>query len=112
MTEEHNAGPQARIDLRTLDLGENSAREDQVMRAVMQRITSASTRPDTWESIARMQRRLAAIAAMLLLMAGAVLFAQREQRNSELTDLIENWVASNHIPTNGELLAAYKGYRR
>jgi hypothetical protein len=102
-----------RLDLRVLDIADDALRHNEIARAVMGRITTIRPlRADWWLSLLGAQRRLAAVAAVLLLVAGAVLFADRQTRGDGLTELIEDWAKSSHIPTNGELLAAYQGYSR
>ena len=113
MTEDHNDRPLARLDLRALDVAEDPARSDRMVQAVLERVTTPRARPvESWEWMVRVQRRAAAVAAVLLLVAGAILFTGRETRSDGLNQLIEEWVISNHVPTNGELLVAYKGYSR
>ena len=113
MTETPGKRGQPRLDLRALDLGENHSRADAVMRAVLERITTRASQPEWQEWMARTQRGLAAAAAGLLLLAGALVFAERRRDTGvELTELIETWVISSHVPTNGELLSAYQGYRQ
>ena len=113
MTDEHNDRPLPRLDLRALDVAEDPARNEVMVQAVLERVTTSRVLPvEWWESMARAQRRAAAVAAVLLFLAGAVLFTGRETRSDALNQLIEEWVMSNHVPTNGELLAAYKGYSR
>ena len=49
----------------------------------------------------------------LFLLAGAAVFLRREpETGTDVTLLLEAWVTTGQVPTNGELLAAYKGYRR
>ena len=104
---------ESRLDLRALDATEDPDREDAVIRAVLTRIAKRAllTEWPTW--MTRAQRVLAVAAAVLLLMAGAALFTGREATvPDDAVELIQRWAASSHVPTNGELLAAYRGYRQ
>ncbi|HSA56286.1 MAG TPA: hypothetical protein VLE53_11325 [Gemmatimonadaceae bacterium] len=113
MTETPGERGGPRLDLRALDVGENGPRTDAVMRAVLERITTRASRPEWAAWMARAQRGLAAVAAVLLLLAGTLVFAQRRRDTGvDLTATIETWALSSHVPTNGELLTTYQGYRR
>lgn len=111
MTESRSDHEGSRLDLRLLDVGDEQARADEVMRAVMERIARGATEPDWLVGLVRARRALATVAAILLLIAGA--FVMRESGTDtgiELAEQIESWALTRHAPTNGELLAAYKGY--
>lgn len=113
MTETRGERGGPRLDLRALDLDENRPRADAIMRAVLEQIAPGIDQPEWWAWMARAQRGLAAAAAVLLLLAGALVFAERRSETGvDPTELIETWAASSHVPTNAELLSAYLGYRQ
>jgi hypothetical protein len=113
MTEETDDGHRERLDLRALDVGPIPLREDATVQGVLARITTRSIQPE-WQSwMVPAQRGLAAAAAVFILLAGAMVFLQRgPTTGTDATALIESWVATGQVPTNGELLTAYMGYRR
>ncbi len=111
MTEETDAG--GMLDLRALDAGPIPSREDATVHAVLARITTRSIQPEWHSWMVPAQRGLAAAAAVFILLAGAAVFLRREpETGTDVTLLLEAWVTTGQVPTNGELLAAYKGYRR
>jgi hypothetical protein len=95
-----------RIDLRDFDGPADPRQADRVIGAALARarLSKADRRSDgrtVW----------VAAAALLLLTAGLVLLAPR-RTSEENTALITRWTLSSHVPTNGELLAAFGGYGR
>ncbi len=102
-----------RLDLRALDLAPSAARAQEAVQAVLARLTPRADQPEWWGWISRMQRGLAAAAVVFVLLAGAVILSRRKAEPvADLGALVEAWVASGQVPTNGELLAAYMGYRQ
>jgi hypothetical protein len=102
-----------RLDLRALDAGASASREDAIIQAALARITTRSVQPQWHVWMATAQRGLAAAALVSILLAGAMVFSRHGTGTRvDGTELIESWVASGQVPTNGELLAAYMGYRR
>ena len=102
-----------RLDLRALDVAPGGQCEDATIQAVLARITTRSIQPDWGGWIARVQRGLAAAAVVFALLAGTlILLRPKTEASGDLTVLIESWIASGQVPSNGELLAAYKGYRQ
>lgn len=113
MIDHHEKRAESRLDLRALDASGDADREDAVIRAVLTRISEREPRSEWPVWIARAQRGLAAAAAVLLLLAGASFFSAREvSAPADAVELIQAWAASSHVPTNGELLAAFEGYRQ
>jgi hypothetical protein len=101
--------PEGRLDLRTLDAADNPGRTDAVVRHVISRIeTSRAQRADELRLV-RYQRRMLAAAAVLAAVATAAVV--RSRGSAESADIIVDWATSSHVPTNGELLAAFHGYR-
>ena len=100
-----------RVDLRPLDAGHDEERAAIVRRAVLDRLVPADSGTDL-RTFVRMQRGMMAAAAVLLVIAGALVVSDHRRANdSSLDDVLENWLQSRHVPTNGELLTAYRGYR-
>jgi hypothetical protein len=113
MTENRERRAESRLDLRALDVTDDLAREDAVILAASRRISTRAHDAEWPDWMTRAQRGLAAAAAVLLLMAGAVVLAQSDQSApADPAELIQHWARSSHIPTNGELLSAYMGYRQ
>lgn len=113
MTERRVDRDRARLDLRALDVGDSRARADAVIQTVLGQITARASQPGWMAWMPRAQRGLAAAAAILLFLAGAVVLAEgRADPGADVTALIATWALSSHVPTNGELLTAYQGYRR
>ena len=97
-----------RVDLRGLDLGQDANREDAIVGAVMTRLSEKPQVPAAPADLLRLRRVLLAAAAVLAAIATATVFRTRPAAS---TDVIASWTQSSHVPTNGELLAAYHGYR-
>lgn len=113
MTENRERRVESRLDLRALDVGEDVAREDAVIQAALRRISTRARDAEWPDWLTRAQRGVAAAAAVLLLLAGAVLLTQSEPHApTDPAELLQHWARSSHIPTNGELLSAYMGYRQ
>jgi hypothetical protein len=83
-----------------------------VIRSVMERLSGSRFRPDFMNSLSRLQRGMAAAALVSVLVAiSVVLSDRREPDQIEVFDVLESWARASHVPTNGELLTAYIGYR-
>jgi len=91
--------PPGRIDLRVLDEALDPSQADRVIHAALRRRAGHAT---PW---------LAAAAVLLLIGAGALLTAPRRAAPNEAAGLIRDWTVARHVPTNGELLAAFRGYQ-
>lgn len=105
--------PEGRLDLRSLDAAHDAAREDAVAAAVMSRIGGViPSDVRDLQLFRRYRRRLLAAAAVLAAIAtGAIAMSPRRASGSGGVDLIADWLTASHVPTNGELLAAFHGYR-
>ena len=101
--------PEGRLDLRSLDAAEDPARTDAIVGAVMSRVVVIPSEARNLLLLRRYQRRLLAIAAVLAAIATAAIATS--SRSADSGDLIIDWATSSHVPTNGELLAAFHGYR-
>jgi hypothetical protein len=106
-----------RIDLRGLGLGPDAQREDEVLRAVMARVGDARTQRASvppidppLPALFRLRRVVFAAAAVLAAIATATVVTSGG-RGAPSNDVIATWTHASHVPTNGELLAAYQGYR-
>lgn len=93
---------EGRLDLRALGVGDDSARTEAIVGAVMSRVQEQ-------QQLMRYQRHMLAAAAVLAAIATAAI--ARSPRAAAADDVIVEWATSTHIPTNGELLAAFHGYR-
>lgn len=98
-----------RVDLRALDADRDAQREDAIMKTVMTGIALRPQRvvPSAPPDLLRLRRVLLAAAAVLAAIAAATVLRTRPTAS---TDVIAGWTQSSHVPTNGELLAAYHGY--
>src|SRR5215211_3399214 len=53
-----------------------------------------------------------AAAAIVAVIGSAVIVSRTETRAEPVTSTLALWAAQQHVPTNGELLLAFQGYRR
>lgn len=103
-----------RIDLRAIDEPADPARAERVIAAAMTRI-AANQNPgaDALAAIAIYARPLfAAAAALVVIATGTLIATQRPEEDVEPAGVLASWAESNHVPTNGELLAVFQGYHR
>jgi hypothetical protein len=79
----------------------------------MARISSASPVPmDDMLRFVRWRRRMLGVAAALVLIATAAMRGTpRRTQSDPAVELIARWARTEHVPTNGELLATFQGYR-
>jgi hypothetical protein len=100
-----------RVDMRALELARDARAEDAMVAAVMTRLSRAPQPAGsaTPVELLRLRRVLLAAAAVLAAIATTAVFKTR--RPDASADVIAGWTQSSHVPTNGELLAAYHGYR-
>jgi hypothetical protein len=98
-----------RLDLRSLDAADDPARTEALVHFVMAGIARRPRLDDVRELRRYRVALLAATAAFLVIALGAA----GVQRDTPVpaSDAIATWARESHIPTNGELLAAYYGYR-
>ena len=99
---------EGRLDLRALDAADIPARNDAVIAAVLARVDARSA---NIALLLRTQRRMLAVAAVRAAIAVATVAHTPNRTNAApANDPIAQWAQSGHVPTNGELLAAYQGY--
>jgi hypothetical protein len=112
MTDHSSPGHDKRLDLHDLDAAADDARTNAVVAAVLSRISAGASRRDYHiAALVRAQRALLAVAAALVAAATAtIVSAPRRPPEPFTADVIASWAESRHVPTNGELLAAYRGY--
>lgn len=107
--------PPGRIDLRALD-DADAGRADRVLAAAMSRIAASPDRPPRdviGEVVNRFTRPALVAAAVLAAMAiGTLTLTDRGAEPPGNETLLANWVESQHVPTNAELLLAFQGYGR
>lgn len=110
---EHLSSDEGRLDLRALDADPDARRADAVVAAVMARIVARrATQSEDVVRLLRARRDMLAVAAVLAAIAAAAVYASpRGSSDAPGEDVIASWTESRHVPTNGELLAAYHGYR-
>jgi hypothetical protein len=98
-----------RLDLGILEAGRGEG-DDRVMHAVMLQI---ARRGEETATLLRARRVLFAAAAVLAVLAATSVLATRDRpRADAMAGVIAEWLRVGHVPTNGELLAAYHGYRQ
>jgi hypothetical protein len=104
---------QPRVDLSAVDAHRDAAREELVIAGVMARVAALHRKGAADAARLRAARRwlLAAAAVLVVAAAGAVRIAPRRPGAEDPSALVGDWAQSNHVPTNGELLAAFQGYR-
>jgi hypothetical protein len=109
---EHSREP-GRIDLRAIDSPADPFQAERVIAGAMSRIAGGESNTGVLGSIVIYSRPLLAIAAALLLIAtGTLITKPRPAQTDQATNVLANWTESSHVPTNGELLAAFQGYER
>ena len=106
-----------RIDLRALDVAAHAAGDERIVRAILARVHGEArvgdTRPRGVVAIlAGYRRTMLAAATILVVVAGALeaLTVDRPTRSPRLDETIVTWTEAGHVPTNGELLATFRGY--
>jgi hypothetical protein len=103
-----------RVDLRSLDAANDPALVDAVVNAVMDRVRSNTTeRAQDLVVLRRARVYLLGAAAVLVAIATASVIAapRHSDGGGPAIDPIARWAESGHVPTNGELLSVYQGYR-
>jgi hypothetical protein len=100
--------PVGRLDLRSLDVGADPAREDAVIAAALARLPR---RDNDIRPLIILRRRLALAAAVLVAVAAASLLMTQARGADSGESLLLSWAQSGHVPTNAELLAVYHGYQ-
>ena len=109
-----NSREPGRIDLRAIDEPADPARAERVIAAAMSRVAAdRSAHGDALSTIVIYARPLLAAAAALVVIAtGTLMVTQRPSQEDQPASVLASWAASNHVPTNGELLAVFQGYDR
>lgn len=100
----------ARLELRILDLADAPRRTDALVSSVMAEI-KRRPRADGVHELRRYRLVLLAAAAVLCAIALVAMRAFPAGSQVAAADMIAGWAREGHVPTNGELLAAYQGYR-
>jgi hypothetical protein len=98
-----------RLDLRSLDAGDDPAHTDALAHSVMARITRRPHHDDIRELRRYRVALLAAAATFVVIALGAVRLPR--DSHSPAAAATAEWARDGHVPTNGELLATYQGYR-
>jgi hypothetical protein len=103
-----------RIDLRAIDEAADPQQADRVIAAAMSRVAAQREAPgDVLASLVVYWRPLLAVAAVLLLAAtGTLVLTRGRTQTDQPVSVVASWAESSHVPTNGELLAAFQGYGR
>ena len=103
-----------RIDLRAIDEPADPARAERVIAAAMARAAAnRDSGSDVFATIAVYARPLLAAAAALVVIAtGTLMVTQRPAQDVQPAGVLASWAETNHVPTNGELLALFQGYDR
>ena len=102
-----------RIDLRAVDLPADPLQAERVIAAAMSRMAEGrESKGDVLVTIMSYSRPLLAAAAALILIATGTLMIGERRATDEPVSLLATWAESSHVPTNGELLAAFQGYDR
>jgi hypothetical protein len=103
-----------RIDLRPIDEPADPLQAERVIAAAMSRMAAnGESSGDVLASIGVYARPLLATAAALLLIAtGTLIVTQSRIATDQSASVLASWAETSHVPTNGELLAAFQGYNR
>jgi hypothetical protein len=103
-----------RIDLRAIDEPGDQARAERVIAAAMSRVAAdRNSGGDVLSTIVIYSRPLLAAAAALVVIAtGTLITTPRRTQQDPPASVLASWAESNHVPTNGELLAVFQGYDR
>ncbi len=97
-----------RIDLRALDDPGDAGKAEQIIRSALARV-DLTPRVAPWLA-ARSGPVLAAAAAVLVVAFGLLALAPRGKASPGASAILAEWIAASHVPTNGEILAAFQGY--
>ena len=86
---------------------------DRVVAAVMARVRSQDEPPGgVLDTIGVAVRFRWVAAAAVLAAAVALALVARAEPVSQSADLVAQWVSLQHVPSNGELLTTFQGYRQ
>jgi len=111
MTDSHSNG---RIDLRAVDAPSGSGLVDRVVAHVLDQATQHDllASADLLTRIGRLVRPAVAIAAFVIVCAIAMVRWTDERAAQMPVASLSDWTQTRRVPTNGELVAAFKGYER
>lgn len=114
MTDDTRGPERGRIDLRVIDEPPISGRADSVIASAISRARWRGGVPEDLAAglLAYARPVLAAAAALLILAAGGMRLAPARSASTSSASILANWAEAGHVPTNGELLAAFHGYER
>lgn len=106
-----------RVDLRAISDDPAFANVDRVMAGVLgpdrlRELSPGRFRHDVFYALRRRARPLAAAAALLIAASLTTLALVPGSAVSPAEQTLATWVESRHVPTNGELLSTFEGYRR
>jgi hypothetical protein len=113
MTETSQFPRIGRIDLRALDEPADPGRAGRVISAAMLRSRGAiaPARVGVRVSIGAYSRLVTVAAAFLIIVASATVFVENPRTSdAEPMTVVAEWIQSQRVPTNGELLVAFQGY--
>jgi hypothetical protein len=104
-----------RLDLSALDAGDDAARRDALIAAVIARTRAVPQQPEPLLKLLRARRRVALVTAALAGLAATALILLPAPGTASApamtSDRLLGWVNANRAPTNAELLAAFLGYQ-
>ena len=109
---DHSQEP-GRVDFRAISGDPEFADVDRVMAAVWRRHSAerAPLRPTVVTTIVAHSRTLVAAAAILIAIATLTIsLPQRDGLTVAPEAALASWAQTNHVPTNAELLLAFRGY--
>ena len=104
--------PSARIDLRALDEPHDPNQADRVVSSVLRRaaIDELLEPADLLVRLGAFVRPALAVAAIVILCAIATLRSPGTRGAGMPLVSLSSWASAERVPTNGELLSAFKGY--
>lgn len=114
---DHRRDEVSRLDLRSLDVVPDDVGVEAIVGAVMQRVQSdvvdRARHAADLNALKRARVYLVAAAAVLAAIAAATVLASARSADNPGSgiDLIARWAEASHVPTNGELLVVYQGYK-
>jgi hypothetical protein len=106
--------PYGRIDLRAVDGPRDPGRADRIVASVLDHVVRHDLlrSVDLLTRLGRLLRPAIAVAAVVILCATAILRWMDERGTGTPVGSLSAWTEAGRVPTNGELLAAFKGYGR
>jgi hypothetical protein len=103
-----------RIDLRVVDEPSDSGQADRIISSVLAHVAGHDllASVDLLTRLGRLVRPAIAVAAVVFLCATAIVRWMDERTTGAPVGSLSAWTEAGRVPTNGELLAAFKGYGR